>query len=102
MGVTTQGDGVIDSNGQVRRVYIVINYEQREDDFDIEISTSEDAWGVQMGDGSIIICNEPKVIEKTKSSCVVQFTLGSFYPSNSPCQLIYRTNKAYIGYIRED
>ena len=97
MGVTTEGDGISDSNGQVLRAYIVINFTPRATDVLVTVSDHEDCWGLQMGDGTIIACNDPKIIQTTRSNAVLQVSLDSFYPSNSPCQLIFRTNKAWIS-----
>lgn len=96
-GFTCAGDGETDANGQVNRVWFTINFSPKATDVEVKFSDHEDAWGAQMGDGTMIKIDSPKVISTTRSNCVVQFNMETFYPSNSPCTLVYRTNKAYIN-----
>ena len=96
-GYTLEADGTpINENGEVNRVWINITFDTKVTDCSIEVSDYNEAFGVKMGDGSIIPVNNPVVVELTRSSAVIQFTMTKLYPSNSPCQLVYRTNRAYI------
>ena len=96
-GFTIQADGPVDENGQVERVWFTLNYQPKSSDVEINISDYEDAFSARMGDGTDILLSNPKVISTTRSSSVVQFSMEKPYPSNSPCQLIYRSNKAWIS-----
>lgn len=96
-GFTLQADGDVDENGQVEYVWFTINYQPKVSDVEIEVSDYENAFAARMGDATDIILSRPKVVEATRTGGVVQFKLTKRYPSNSPCQLIYRTNKAYIN-----
>ena len=96
-GFTIQADGNIDENGQVNRVWFTINYSPKETDVEVTFSDFENCWAARMGDGTDIMIHNPKIVESTSSNSVIQFEMDEFYPSNSPCQLIYRTNKAWIN-----
>lgn len=96
-GFTTAGDQGVDANGQVRCVWFAINFTPKATDVEVSFSDHDAAFSVKMGDGSSIIIREPKLIEVTRSNCVVQFTMDTPYPANSPCQLVYRTNNAWIN-----
>ena len=67
-----------------------------------------DAWAALMGNGSIINLNtinqngtptfiDPRVINIGHNGCTLEFTMkgDNSYPVNAPCQLLYRTNKAW-------
>lgn len=95
-GITMQGSGRMDENGQVERAWITVNFSPRTTDVEVTLSDYDDAWTLKMGDGSQIKINNPTVIDTTRSGCVIEFCMDTFYPSNSPCQLIYRTNKAWL------
>lgn len=97
MGYTIKADGDEDDNGNVQRVWIELQYAPLSYDPVITISDYEDAFSARMGDGTNILLSDPKVISATRSSAVLQFTLRKEYPSNSPCQLIYRMNQAWIN-----
>lgn len=96
-GFTTQADGTIDENGQVERVWFTINFTPKSTDVEVTLSDFEDCFSARMGDGVDILLRDAKVVSLTRSNCVVQFTMKEFYPANSPCQLIYRSNKAWIN-----
>lgn len=98
-GFTLQADGSVDENGQVEYVWFNINYQPKVSDVEIEVSDYENAFAARMGDASDILLSRPTVIEATRTGGVVQFKLDKKYPSNSPCQLIYRTNKAFISIV---
>lgn len=97
-GFTTSGeDGEIDDDGCVDKVWISINYTPRSYEPEITVAEGTDIFAAQMGDGTTILLNDPVIVSKTQSNCIIQFTMDTKYPSNSPCQLIYRTNDAWIN-----
>lgn len=97
-GVTiVNGARGADNNGEVDTVWITINYAAKAGGVEVTISEEEDAWAVRFGDGSIIKANSPKIVETTETNAIIELTLEDRYPSNSPCQLMYRTNKAWIN-----
>ena len=98
-GVTVN-TGDIDEDGLVHSVWIGINYTPKAGGVEVSISNSRFAWAVKMGDGTYIRCTDPILLEQTDTTAVFQFTLDKGYPANSPCQLIYRTELAWIN-IRE-
>lgn len=98
-GVTTQGSGGVDKDGQVNRAWITINFSPKVTDVSVEFADFEDCWGIRMGDGTIIGATNPTPISITNSNAVVEFALDNWYPSNSPCQLVYRTNQAWYKII---
>lgn len=96
-GVTVNVNNESDENGAVEYAWITIPFAQRKnEDFTVELSTEISAYGIRVGDGRIINVTEFTTVNKSISNVVVQFKLESKYPSNSPCQLMYLTNKAYI------
>lgn len=97
MGYTLKADGDENSDGEVNRVYFTIQYQPLSYDPVVTLSEYEDAFAARMGDGTNVLLNDGKVISTTRSSCVIQFTMAKYYPSNSPCQLIYRLNQAWIS-----
>jgi hypothetical protein len=95
-GVTTQGSGGISTSGNVNRAWITINFSQQANDITVDFATNTNCWGLKMGDGTIIPATYSATISTTSTSVVAEFSLGdNWYASNSPCQLVYRTNKAY-------
>ena len=96
-GFTIKADGTEDINGQVERVWFTINFTPKATDIEMTLSDFENCFAARMGDGVDITINNPTVISCTRSNAVVQFNMSKFYPSNSPCQLIYRSNKAWIN-----
>jgi len=92
-GVST----VSDENGQVNTVWFNINYTPKSGNVEVTISEVEGAWAARMGDGSYIRLSDPTIIEITNTNAIVQFIMETPYPANSPCQLVYRTNKAWIN-----
>lgn len=97
-GYTLEGDGTVDSSGYVDRVWFMICFTPQEYDVEATFSNEEGAFGAKMGNGNTIILSNPQVINISRQSCVVQFNMGSKYPSNSPCHLIYRTKAAWINF----
>ena len=86
-----------DEHGQVEYVWVAIPYPPMRDmNFTINVSKEKNVFAVKMGDGTMIKINEPEVIERTESNAVVQFKLDTPYPANSPCQLVYRSSRAWI------
>jgi hypothetical protein len=96
-GYSTKGDGAEDEHGQVERVLFGVNFTQRQADVEVTFSEGDTHFATQFGDGNSVRLSAPVVVETTRHSCIVQFTLSGFYPSNSPCQLVYRTNKAWFN-----
>lgn len=96
-GITVPGDGPVDTNGQVKRALITLNFSPRNTDVRVSLSKHKNAWAIKAGDGSIIRMRNPVIIETTRSSCVIQFTLESYYPANSPCQFVYHTDNAWLN-----
>ncbi len=96
-GLTIKADGREDEIGQVERVWFAVNFSPKATDVEVTLSDFTDCFSARMGDGTDIILSRPVVVECTRSTCVIQFNMDKFYPSNSPCQLIYRSNKAWIN-----
>ena len=101
-GFTTAGDGEIDNNGDVNHVYIAMRYEPRKNDVRILISRGEDDFSCLFGNGTQIRAFSPKVIATSKSSALIQYQLEDKYPSNSPVQLVYTRDTAYLKIIEVD
>lgn len=98
MGYTLQADGHVDEyTGEVDRVWFTIPCGDLTHDPEITFSDNTDAFAARMGDGTDIFLENPIVINSDRNTAVVQFSMKKIYPSNSPCQLIYRTNKAWIS-----
>lgn len=100
-GITCQGNsGGIDADGKVNRVWITLNYSPKiSSEVDVEFSDVEDCFAVKMGDGTLITVNEPTIISVTNSNAIVEFAMSTWYPSNSPCQLVYRTTEAWYKVV---
>ena len=96
-GITIEGDGKTDSHGRVRRVWVAIPFAPHSTDVEVTFSEYKNAFAIRAGDGTIIRCRSPKVIETTRSSCIVQFLMETYYPSNSICTFMYHTDKAWIN-----
>ena len=96
-GVTIEGDGKTDAHGRVRRVWVAIPFAPHSTDVEVTFSEHKNAFAIRAGDGTIIRCRSPKVIETTRSSCIVQFLMETYYPSNSICTFMYHTDKAWIN-----
>lgn len=96
-GFTVPGSGSMDTNGCVEYVQFHINFLPRNKDVIVAYSLSVNVFGAKMGDGTIINLSNPTVVDKTRSCVTLQFKLASKYPSDSPCELVYRTNDAYIN-----
>lgn len=98
MGFTLKADGSEDEyTGEVDRIWFNMIYDHMLTDPEITFSDESDAFSARMGDGTDIIVKDPIVISSDRDGAVLQFSLNKQYPSNSPCQLIYRTNKAWIS-----
>lgn len=97
MGITLEGEGSTDANGNVSYVHFSIDYDTLTSKVNIEVSDKANAFAALMCDGSTIILSNPKVISKNIGNAVIQFKLARVYPSNSPCTLVYNTNQAYIN-----
>ena len=93
-GYTADGLGTGTDNGYVKSCIFAINYPYQILDINFNISTKAGDWGAQMGDGSIIPLSNPIVIYQNKDNSIVQFTMDTPYPSNSPCFLVYTSDTA--------
>ena len=89
--------GTPKGNGLVNRVMVTIPYPQMINTVVFEISDDPSHWGARMGDGTIIPLREPKVIATNVDNAVVIFTMDEWYPSNSPCIIVYRSEDAWIN-----
>ena len=96
-GVTTDDGKNTRSNGYSKEVLITLNYAIKLGGVEVTISDSDEDWAVKMGDGTLIRAFNPELISVTNTNAVIKFELENEYPSNSPCQLVYRTNKAWIN-----
>ena len=99
MGFTTEGfnGDAITEDGEVNRVLITIPYKaQKNLSSKVSISNGDDDWGIRLGDNSIIEVKSPVVLYSDRNNAVVQFTMKTKYPSNSPCALVIRRPQAYI------
>lgn len=96
-GFTTQGDGTTDNNGCVNNVWFTVNYDPiTRGSVEVNVSNTSQAFAARMCDGTTIMLKNPKVLSVTGTNAVIQFTMDQRYPSNSPCQLIYYSNNAWI------
>ena len=96
-GYTTDSVGSgydIDAYGRVKRCIMAINYPYQVLDINFTISNNVGDWGAQMGDGSIIPLSNPVVIYQNKDNAIVQFSMDTPYPSNSPCLLVCMSDTA--------
>ena len=99
LGYTTEGFGGagITADGEVNRALITIPFRAKKDgNPKITISNGIDDWAIRMGDNTLIEVQDPVIIHANKASAVVQFTMKSKYPSNSPCSLVIRRPEAFI------
>lgn len=83
------------ADGYVNKLVATLQFPYQVSDVDFEISKGTDDWKVKMGDGSIITLGNPTVLSLNKDNAVVQFTMATTYPSNSPGILLYGANTAY-------
>lgn len=96
-GFTTQADGSTDAKGYVNKVWFGIDFDPKVSVPTIDVSTVANCFAAQMGDGTLVDLSVPKIIDVTRSSCVIQFNMATSYPANSPCHLVYKTSQAYIN-----
>lgn len=96
-GFTVEGDGgTSQGNGCVNRLECSVPYPVQMADVEFTISDDPSHWGAMMGDGSIINLRNPVVMFSNRDSAVVQFTMDTPYPSNSPCVIVYRSPDAWF------
>lgn len=95
-GYTVSGVGDTDANGYVDYVRFSIDLDTLASNLIVAISSETDAFAARMGDGGIIILNDPELLEKSVGHIVIQFKMETSYPSNSPCMLVYHLSTAYI------
>ncbi|MDE7346541.1 MAG: hypothetical protein K2N48_07360 [Muribaculaceae bacterium] len=91
--------GDSDEHGRVNHVWIGIQYSPKvsADNVEVTFATSINAWAIRMGDGTYLRVSNPTIISKTETNTILQFDLERPYASNSPCQLVYRTELAWIN-----
>jgi len=97
IGFTIVGDNGADDDGQVDEVWVTLQYAPKAGGVEVTLAEEDTAWAVKFGDGTIRRVTTPVVREVNETSAIIQFTLMDVYPSNSPCHLLYRTNKAWIN-----
>ena len=88
--------GTPGGNGLVNRLIASIPYPQMINTVKFEISKDPAHWGARMADGSLISLRDPEVMSTNVDNAVVKFTMDEYYPSNSPCVLVYRHKDASI------
>lgn len=88
--------GTPGGNGLVNRLIASIPYPQMINTVKFEISKDPAHWGARMADGSLITLRDPEVMSTNVDNAVVKFTMDEYYPSNSPCVLVYRHKDASI------
>lgn len=97
-GFTVEGYGGTPSgNGCVDRIVCAIPFPVQATDVEFTLSTDPSHWGARVGDGSIINLRDPVVLFSNRDSGIVQFTMDTPYPSNSPCVMIYRSSDAWFN-----
>jgi hypothetical protein len=79
-----------------------IGFPHQPSDINFHISTDNNDWGAQMGDGSIIPLSNPVLLYLNRDSAIVQFDMSKSYPSNSPCLLVYRSDTARFKISYQD
>lgn len=89
--------GTPKGNGLVNRVMVTIPFPQMINTVVFSISDDPSHWGARMGDGTIIPLREPKVMATNVDNAVVLFTMDDWYPSNSPCIIVYRSADAWVN-----
>lgn len=99
LGYTTEGFGGegITEDGEVNRALISIPFRsKKEGNPQVKISDGVNDWALRMGDNTLVEVQNPTLIYVSKASAVVQFTMKTKYPSNSPCSLVIRRPEAFI------
>ena len=84
-------------NGEVNKLMATIPFPYQISTVRVTISNGVNEWGARMGDGSIIPLRNPEVIRTNSENAIVKFDMDNFYPSNSPCILVYLSENASIG-----
>lgn len=95
-GFTVDGLGSeqIDAYGRVNQCIVALVFPNRVNDVDFTISDGPEDWAVRVGDGTIIPVSNPRVLYVNRNNAIVAFTMSQWYPANSPCFLVYRSNTA--------
>ena len=93
-GFTVDGQNS-DTRGYVNTVIFSFEFPNQRCNVNFEISSDNSHWGARMGDGTVIPLRNPQVLSTNPNTAVVQFTMDTPYPSNSPCILVYRSESAY-------
>lgn len=95
-GFTIDGLGSepIDAYGRVNQCIVALVFPNRVNDVDFTISDGPEDWAVRVGDGTIIPVSNPRILYVNRNNAIVAFTMSQWYPANSPCFLVYRSNTA--------
>ena len=88
--------------GDVKHIVSTIPFPYQRSAVKVTISDGDDHWGARMGNGEIIPLSNPEIIATNSENVVVKFTLSKFYPSNSPCILVYMSKNASIDMKETD
>lgn len=97
-GYTIDTYGVANNDqGETTTAIFTVNYAYHINNVDVKVSDNENDWGARMGDGTIIPLSSPVVLYQHKTNAVIQFTLSTPYASNTPCDLMYLSDTAYIS-----
>jgi hypothetical protein len=95
-GFTLEVAGALaNANGEVTRVQFAVPYMNRKFQSNPNITTAG-TFRARTGDNRLINLSAPTVVGVTNTHCVLQFTLATAYPSNSPMHLVYADNNATI------
>lgn len=93
--MTTERNSDSFANGYVNKLIATLQFPYQVASIDFKISSGVNDWKAKMGDGSIVSLSNPTVLAVNEDSAVVQFKMGTSYPSNSPCILLYGSSTAY-------
>lgn len=90
-------EGPVGENGNVKRILATIPFPYQISAVKVTISNDPSHWGARMGNGSIIPLSNPEIIATNSENVIVKFDMDEWYPSNSPCILVYRSEDASIN-----
>jgi hypothetical protein len=95
-GFTTERPGALaNANGEVLRCVITIPFKTTKETVPVLAFTGN--FRVMMGDNRFINVSNPNVLVRTRNHAVVEFTLATAYPSNSPVHLVYSNASSRIN-----
>ena len=90
-------EGPEGENGNVKRILATIPFPYQISAVKVTISDNPSHWGARMGNGEIIPLRNPEVVATNSENVIVKFEMDEWYPSNSPCILVYRSKDASIN-----